>query len=106
MAIIPLEWDHPGHALVIPKRAVRNLYDLDDRDLAAMMRMARRIGVAQRRALGSSGFALQQNNAFLQHVCHLHLHVIPDTPVAGHVRATRAEMDAMAQRLRAALPAG
>ncbi len=105
MAILPLEWERPGHVLVIPRRPVGNLYDLGDRDLVAVMAMVRRIATAQRRALGSSGFSLQQNNASNQHVCHLHVHVIPNTPRVPMVHATRAEMDAMAQRLRAALPA-
>lgn len=104
MAIIPLEWEHVGHALVIPKRAVRNLDDLDDRDLVAVMHMVRRVAKAQQRALASTGFSLQQNNASRQDVCHFHVHVIPNTPLVARVRATRAEMDAIAQRLRAALP--
>jgi histidine triad (HIT) family protein len=104
IAIIPLEWEHPGHALVIPKHAVRNLYDLGDRDLIAVMNMVKRVATAQQRALGSTGFSLQQNNASNQDVCQLHIHVIPNTPLVPKVRATRAEMDAMAERLKAALP--
>jgi histidine triad (HIT) family protein len=103
MAIVPLEWEHPGHALVIPKKAVRNLYDLKDRDLAAVMAMVRRIGTAQQRALGSSGFSLEQNNGRRQDVCHFHMHVVPNTAAIPRMRATRADMDAMASRLRAAL---
>lgn len=104
MAIMPLEWDHPGHALVIPKHPVRTLYDLGDRDLTAVMHMVRRVATAQQRALGSTGFSLQQNNASRQDVCHFHVHVIPNTPLVPRVGVTRAEMDAMARRLRAALP--
>ena len=106
IAIIPLDWEHPGHALVIPKRPVRNLYDLGDRDLVAVMNMVKRVATAQQRALGSTGFSLQQNNASKQDVCQLHFHVIPNTPLVPRVRATRAEMDAMAERLKAALPKG
>ena len=105
MAIVPLEWEHPGHALVIPKAPVRNLYDLRDRDALAVMRMVKRVATAQQRALGSTGFSLQQNNASRQDVCHFHVHVIPNTPPVPRTRATRAEMDAMAARLKAALPA-
>jgi histidine triad (HIT) family protein len=104
IAIIPLEWEHPGHALVIPKHPVRNLYDLGDRDLVAVMNMVKRVAAAQQRALGSTGFSLQQNNASSQDVCQLHVHVIPNTPLVLKARATRAEMDAMAERLKAALP--
>ncbi|MFS0738702.1 HIT domain-containing protein [Sphingomonas sp. 1P06PA] len=104
IAIIPLDWEHPGHALVIPKAAVRNLDDLSDRDALAMLHMIKRVAAAQQRALGSSGYSLQQNNGSRQDVCHLHVHVIPNTAAVPRVRATRAEMDAMAERLRAALP--
>ncbi|MDO6414255.1 HIT domain-containing protein [Sphingomonas sp. BIUV-7] len=97
IAIIPLDWVHPNHALVMPKRPVRNLYDLDDRDLVAVMHMVKRVATAQQRAVGSTGFSLQQNNASSQDVCHLHVHVIPNTPLVPRVRATRAEMDAMAE---------
>ena len=104
MAIVPLEWDHPGHALIIPKAPVRNLFELDDRDALAVMAMAKRVATAQQRALGSTGFSLQQNNAGRQDVCHFHVHVIPNTPAVPRTRATRAEMDASAERLRGALP--
>ncbi|KQM57176.1 MULTISPECIES: HIT family protein [unclassified Sphingomonas] len=106
MAIVPTDWKRPGHALVIPKAPVRNLYDLNDRDTLAVMRMAKRVATAQQRAFGSTGFALQQNNAVSQHVCHFHLHVIPNTPPAPRTNPTRAEMDDIARRLKAALPPG
>lgn len=35
MAIVPIDWKRPGHALVIPKAPVRNLYELSDRDMLA-----------------------------------------------------------------------
>lgn len=104
IAIIPLEWEHPGHTLVIPKAAVRSLDDLSDRDALAVMHMVKRIAAAQQRALGSTGYSLQQNNASRQDICHFHVHVIPNTPAVVKTRATRAEMDALAARLRAALP--
>ncbi|MDJ0276127.1 HIT family protein [Sphingomonas sp. 2R-10] len=106
IAIVPLDWKRPGHALVIPRAPVRNLYDLNDRDTLALMRMAKRVATAQQRAFGSTGFALQQNNAVSQHVCHFHLHVTPNTPPAPRPNATRAEMDDIARRLKAALPPG
>lgn len=106
MAIVPIDWKRPGHALVIPKAPVRNLYELSDRDMLAVMRMAKRVATAQQRALGSTGFALQQNNAVSQHVCHFHLRVIPNTAPDPRSNPTRAEMDAIARRLKAALPPG
>jgi histidine triad (HIT) family protein len=104
MAIIPLDWEHPGHALVIPKSPARNLDDLSDRDGLAVLHMVKRVAAAQQRALGTTGYSLQQNNASRQDVCHFHVHVIPNTPAVPRRRLTRTEMDAMAERLRAALP--
>ncbi|MFD1035025.1 HIT family protein [Sphingomonas hankookensis] len=106
IAIVSLDWKRPGHALILPKAPVRNLYDLGERDTLALMRLAKRVATAQQRALGSTGFVLQQNNAVSQHVCHFHLHVIPNTlPDPGN-HPTRAEMDDIARRLKAALPPG
>lgn len=106
MAFVPLGWERPGHALVIPKRPARNLYDLTDAEAVAVMHMVRRVATAQQRAFGSTGFRLQQNNAQGQDVCHAHFHVVPNTPPNPTPKATRAEMDAVAERLRKALPDG
>jgi histidine triad (HIT) family protein len=104
IAFVPLGWDHLGHALVVPRRAVRNLYDLTDAEIIAVTHMIRRIGTAQQRAFGSTGFSIEQNNARKQDVCHAHFHVIPNTPEVTNRRPTRAQMDDVAARLRAALP--
>ena len=104
MAFVPLGWEHPGHVLVVPRRAVRNLYDLSDAETVAVMHMIRRVSVAQQRALGSTGFSIEQNNGRKQDVCHAHFHVIPNTPELKNSHASRAEMEAMAAQLRVALP--
>lgn len=103
IVIMPLEWTNPGHALVIPKRAVRNLDDMTPEEMGHALAIARRVGSAQKRALGSNGYTIQQNNGRSQHVCHVHFHVNPNTPRAPQNPVPRAELDAMAQRLRAAM---
>jgi histidine triad (HIT) family protein len=102
IAIVPIEWEYPGHALVIPRRAVRSLDDMTRTEMAHALQLARRIGAAQRRAFGATGYTVTQNNGRAQHVCHVHFHVIPNTP-AAKTKATPAEMQAVADRLRAAL---
>ncbi|MDZ4362884.1 HIT family protein [Brevundimonas sp.] len=104
IVIMPLEWDHPGHALVIPKRPVRTLFDMTPSEMGHALDVARQVGVAQQRALGSTGFTLVQNNGRSQHVCHVHFHVIPNTPRATQNPVPRADLDHMAERLRAAFP--
>jgi histidine triad (HIT) family protein len=110
LAFVPRDWRNPGHALVVPRRAVRNLTDLTDAEVIAVARMVKRVAVAQERALGSTGFSVEQNNARNQEVCHAHFHVIPNTapdagPTSGAQHRSRAEMDHIAALLHAALPA-
>ena len=104
IVVMPLEWNHPGHALVIPKRPVRSLLDMTPAELGHALDVARRVGLAQQRALGSTGFTISQNNARNQHVCHVHFHVVPNTPRGTPGQIPREELDAMAARLRTAFP--
>ena len=102
IVLLPLEWDHPGHALVIPKPPVRSLFDMTPAEMGHALLIARQVGAAQQRALGSTGFSIEQNNARSQHVCHVHFHVVPNTPRATQDPVPREELDRMAERLRTA----
>lgn len=104
VALVPIDWENPGHALVITRRAVRNMEGLSDAEMVAALHMIRRVAAAQRKALGATGYTVRQNNARNQEVCHIHFHVVPNTPVDKVDRATLAQMEAIAARLRAALP--
>src|SRR5215470_13687412 len=68
-----------GHALVIPKAAVRNVFDASEAQLAACIRTAQRIAVAAKAAFAADGVTLVQANeaAGGQVVFHLHFHVMP-----------------------------
>jgi histidine triad (HIT) family protein len=105
MAFVPLGWENPGHVLIVPKRSVRNLNDMTDQEMLAVFHLIRRIAVAQERAFGSTGYTVQQNNARSQSVCHAHFHVIPNSPKDPVDGATQEQMEAIAAKLRAALPA-
>ena len=69
----------PGHTLVLPKAAARNLLDVSADDLAAVMKVAQKVAKAGMAAFGADGVTLQQFNesAGGQVVFHLHIHVIP-----------------------------
>jgi histidine triad (HIT) family protein len=99
-----------GHALVIPKEAATTLFELSDAAAQAVMRTVRRIGIAQKQALGAEGIVLMQLNgaAAGQSVPHFHVHVIPGSiadlrrphaTVAGDM----AQIQALGERIRAAL---
>ena len=67
-----------GHTLVIPKAHSRNLFDIPDSDLTAVVRMARNIAQLQRERLGCEGVTFQANEpAGFQTMFHFHVHVVP-----------------------------
>ena len=102
----------PGHLLVIPRAHSAALAGLDPVDAAHLMRVAQRMAAAVR----GSGMRCEGVNFFLadgeaagQDVFHVHLHIIPRYPGDGmRIGAAwslpdRADLDAQAQRIRAAL---
>lgn len=63
-----------GHALVIPKRHVRNIYELPQPIDGALMSALRLTAVAVKEAFAADGVQIRQNNesAAGQDVFHLH----------------------------------
>jgi histidine triad (HIT) family protein len=68
-----------GHVLVIPKVAVRTIFDIAPEDLAQLMPRVQKVAKATRRAMAAEGLLIQQFNepAAGQVVFHLHFHVLP-----------------------------
>jgi histidine triad (HIT) family protein len=102
---------NPGHAFVVPRRHVRDLYELPDGLAGPILSTAARVARAARLAFGADGVTLRQNNgaASDQHLFHFHLHVIPrfvgdfERFEAAPRPAGRTEQDEAAARLRASL---
>jgi histidine triad (HIT) family protein len=69
----------PGHTLVLPKAAARNILDVDPEDLTHVIKVAQRIARVSTQVFGADGITIQQFNesAGGQVVFHLHVHVIP-----------------------------
>ena len=69
----------PGHTLVIPKAAARNLLDANPDDVAHVGKIAQKIAKAAVKVFNADGVTIQQFNepAGGQVVFHLHVHVIP-----------------------------
>ena len=69
----------PGHTLVLPKSAARNILDVAPDDLAHVHKVAQTIAKAAMTAFRADGITVQQFNepAGGQVVFHLHVHVIP-----------------------------
>jgi histidine triad (HIT) family protein len=68
-----------GHLLVMPKRHVENLFELDDALGGAVMRTTRLMAVAAQKAFACDGISLWQSNGKGAHqeVPHFHMHVMP-----------------------------
>jgi histidine triad (HIT) family protein len=68
-----------GHTLLIPKRHVRDLFELGDEDAGHLLRAARVVGSTITEGLGASGLNLLNNNGVSadQSQFHLHFHLIP-----------------------------
>ena len=66
-----------GHTLVVPRRHVATLAELDDATAAKVWEAGRRIARAMRVAFDAHGAFLCLNDEVSQSVAHVHLHVIP-----------------------------
>lgn len=116
-----------GHVLVVPRRCVATLQELDAVTRAHLWETAQRIGQAQQKALGSTAQHLLVNDGrdASQSVPHVHIHVVPRhrgrwlatvarllwhlatvTVPRPETAARRKRLDETAAAIRAALAAG
>lgn len=79
VAAVDLRQFHPGHTLVIPRRHLRDVRDLDYETGAALMATVVRITRAVAVAFSNQGLSLWHSigEAADQEVPHLHVHVHP-----------------------------
>lgn len=68
-----------GHSLIIPKRHVESIFDLDDNLCEKIFKMAKKVACGLKKNLNADGINILQNNneAANQTVNHFHMHVIP-----------------------------
>lgn len=102
----------PGHLLVVPKAASRNLLDADPAVLAGLLPVVQKLARAAKAAFAADGVTILQFNegAAGQTVFHLHIHVIPrheGVPLAAHSGAMEKPevLAENAAKVRAALAA-
>lgn len=100
----------PGHTLVVPKAASRNLLDADGAVLAKLLPTVQKVARAVKDAFAADGISIFQYNepAGGQSVFHLHIHVVPRhegvplTPHSGRMEDP-AVLAANAEKVRKAL---
>lgn len=68
-----------NHPLIVPKKHIPNIFELDDETGSAIMKKAIKIATATKIALGSDGISVTQTNgeAAGQDVFHYHMHIYP-----------------------------
>jgi len=67
-----------GHTLIIPKKHVKNIYELDEQTSRDVFTVVPRIANALKKAFNPIGLNIVSNNEKpLQSVFHFHIHLIP-----------------------------
>lgn len=68
-----------GHAIVIPKKHYKNLFELDDNTASKALVVAKKVATELAAELNCDGFNLLQNNEEMagQTIFHFHIHLIP-----------------------------
>jgi histidine triad (HIT) family protein len=68
-----------GHALVIPKVAARNIFDIAPAELARFVTAVQKVAIGVKAGMKADGLTIQQFNesAGGQIVFHLHFHILP-----------------------------
>lgn len=94
----------PGHTLVIPKKQVAYVWDLEDRDYQALMSSVKKVANRIKEVLGPRYVGMQVEGIA---VAHAHVHVFPFNnsqeyhmlPVSG-ANMSEDELSAMGEKLR------
>ncbi|MPZ48166.1 MAG: HIT domain-containing protein [Dehalococcoidia bacterium] len=112
LAFLDLRQVTRGHSLVIPKRHVRDIFELDDETGCALFAALSRLAKATNAALKPDGMSIWQSNVQpWQEVLHLHFHIMPRHHGDNILRiypqlpgtTSRAELDEQAALIRDAL---
>jgi histidine triad (HIT) family protein len=84
-----------SYPLIVPRKHIRDIYELDDETGAKIMQAAIRISRVVKSSLQTEGITLRQNNeaAGGQDVFHFHLHIVPRWQhIALHDQITRTDV--------------
>jgi histidine triad (HIT) family protein len=101
-----------GHVVIVPRRHIRNVFDLDDETGVTLAPALRRVSLAVRDAFVAEGISIVvSNEPPWQEVFHLHFHIYPryvDVPLLrtypAHFRSPgREDLDKQAAIIREAL---
>jgi histidine triad (HIT) family protein len=111
LAFLDIAPNNPGHTLVIPKIASRNIFSISEASWSAVMETVRMLAPIVRDAVGAEGVNIGMNNepAANQEVLYTHVHIIPRYAGDNVLHFTKktyqeGEKEAVAKKMRALLP--
>lgn len=79
LAILDLSQQGYGHTLVMPKKHIENMLEMDKETLSKVMEVVRKLTILYKQKLGADGFNIVNNcnEVAGQSVMHFHMHIIP-----------------------------
>lgn len=78
LAFLDITQGTKGHTLIIPKKHIKNIYDLDEEMAANIFKVVPKIAKALKKSFNPIGINIVNNNDKpLQKVFHYHIHLIP-----------------------------
>jgi histidine triad (HIT) family protein len=81
LAYVSPKWwiNNPGNVIIIPKKHVEHIYDVEDELLASIYKTGKSIAIAMKKTYGCDGTSFRQHNepAGNQEIYHFHLHLFP-----------------------------
>ena len=79
IGFLPKEMEVVGHTLIIPKHHCKDIFEISEEDLAAVMKVAKRLAEHYRHKLGATGFNFlhASGKSAQQSVGHFHIHLLP-----------------------------
>lgn len=77
--ILDISPANKGHAIIIPKKHFKDIFELDEETASHIFAIATKISKAMKKVLNCDGINILQNNgeAAGQTVYHFHMHIIP-----------------------------
>jgi histidine triad (HIT) family protein len=97
-----------GHTLVIPKAHYIDIFDIPEKELAAVHKVSKLVSLAVKKATRADGISIIQQNgkASGQDIFHFHVHVVSRfegqklQPFSELIEVDRAQLDTMARKIK------
>lgn len=107
MAFLDISPVNPGHLLVLPKKHVDNLLEMEDAAICSLFQIVRDISKAVMKSMSAQGFNVMINNyrAAGQLIDHAHVHIIPRFENDGYEhwhgkKMPESEMRSIAEKIK------